>query len=245
MRDKPLPTKARMDMKPTAEKNGHPTPPAIVVIVAVLVYAFGAGARPAVALTPGRVDTFSAGTTEGWVSGAANSGLPIVVTSGGPTGTEDAYLFVSAIGGAPGSPMAAINKTQWAGNYLEAGVNAFQMDCLNSGRSALIIRLMVSRASPLGEATDVVLSKPIVLPPGRGWVPVLVALKDLTTMVGSADLALSGATEVRILHRAEGGAFTPRPNIAGALGVDNFQAIGGIAVRTQSTSWGRIKSLHR
>lgn len=220
-----------------------------IVVGVAMALTFGASAPVAVALTHGRVDTFSSGTTEGWVSPAGNPNPPHVVLTGGPSGVGDGYVFLSAIGGAPGQ-LCALNVTQWAGDYIQAGVSAFQMDCRNAGRSALVLRIQISRISPLGRATDVVVSKPIVLPPGRGWVPVVVSIApgDLKTLSGDAGLALSGATEVQIVqgpvHASQGEDQARPPGVFGALGVDNFRALG-VPVPTRPTSWTQVKSIYR
>jgi hypothetical protein len=220
------------------------------IFAAALALFLGIGAPPAFALTQGRVDTFSSGNTEGWVSRATNPNPPHVIPTGGPAGVGDGYVFVTGIGGALRSQLSALNVTQWAGDYLQAGVSAFQMDCWNAGSSALVLRVQISRDSPLGGVTDVVVSKPIVLPPGRGWVPVVVsiALDQLRTMVGNPRLALSGATEVQIVQGEvpafEGEGDARPPGALGALGVDNFRVIG-VPVPTRPTSWGRVKSAYR
>lgn len=221
----------------------------IIFGVAMALY-FGASAPVAVALTHGRVDTFSSGTTEGWISPAGNPSPPHVVLTGGPAGVGDGYVLVTAVGGAPGGQLSTLNLTQWAGDYIQAGFSAFQMDCWNAGKSALVLRIQISRVSPLGRATDVVVSKPIVLPPGRGWVPVVVSIVpgDLKTLVGDAGLALSGATEVQIVqgpvHASQGEDEARPPGVFGALGVDNFRALG-VPVPTRPTSWTRVKSVYR
>lgn len=230
-------------------QEGSRLGPRIIFGVAMALY-FGASAPVAVALTHGRVDTFSSGTTEGWVSPVGNPSLPHVVPTGGPAGAGDGYVFVTASGGAPRGELSALNVTQWAGDYVQAGVSAFQMDCWNAGKSALVLRIQISRVSPLGRATDVVVSKPIVLPPGKGWVPVVVSivLGDLKTLVGDAGLALSGATEVQIVqgpvHAFQGEDQARPPGVSGALGVDNFRVLG-VPVPTRPSSWTQVKSVYR
>lgn len=173
-----------------------------------------------------------------------------MVLTGGPAGGGDGYVLVTAVGGASKGQLSTLNVTQWAGDYVQAGVSAFQMDCWNAGKSALVVRIQISRLSALGRATDVVVSKPIVLPPGRGWVPVLVSIgpDDLKTLAGDAHLALSGATEVQIVQGAvqalQGEDQARPPGAVGALGVDNFR-VAGVPVPTRPTSWGRVKSVYR
>jgi hypothetical protein len=219
-----------------------------IVWTVVLALCFGSIASTAFALTNGKVDTFSSGSTEGWVSPATNP--PIVVTTGGPAGAGDGYVFVTATNGSLNSQLAALNVTQWAGDYLQAGVSAFEMDLWNTEKNALVLRVQISRVSPLGQPTDVVVSKPIVLPPGRGWVPVVVsiALEDLRTLIGDARLALSGATEVQIVegavHSLQAEAQASPGASLGGLGLDNFRAVG-IPSSSRPTSWARVKSVFR
>jgi len=280
MNDSYQESNARMSEQPATEHktkytdavtSAYPAPPAIrmpghpgrrlaeshagvrsVTLAVALAIVSGASALPALALTHGRVDTFSSGSTEGWVSPAANPHPPLVVASGGPAGAGDGYVFVTGMAGPPRSELAALNVTQWAGDYLQAGVSELQMDCWNAGNFALVLRIQISRFSPLGKPTDVVVSKPIVLPPGRGWVPVVVsiALNDMRTLLGDARMALSGACEVqivqgeaRVLH-AEDDACPP-DFVIGALGVDNFRANGSPTAPTRVTSWARVKSVYR
>lgn len=221
-----------------------------IILGAGMALYCGSSAPVALALTHGRVDTFSNGSTEGWVSPAGNPNPPQVVSTGGPAGAGDGYVFVTAIDGAPSGELSALNVTQWAGDYTQAGVSAFQMDCWNAGKSALVVRIQISRVSPLGRATDVVVSKPIVLPPGKGWVPVVVSIVsgDLRTLAGDAGLALSGATEVQIVqgpvHAFQGEDQARPPGAFRALGVDNFRALG-VPVPTRPTSWTRVKNVYR
>src|SRR4051812_39247395 len=96
----------------------------------------------------GQIDTFQNGTTDGWFAGGLGMGSvpaipPQVVANGGPQGTGDRYLQVTGIGGnGPGSKIAAINMTQWAGNYLSPGISGIAMDLKNFGSTDLTIRLL-------------------------------------------------------------------------------------------------------
>ena len=276
MSDRYQKSDVRLDERPTADQHErlaaalthlHRASPAIVepgdpgllsdetqlglrslLCIVALALCFGASAPTAFALTNGKVDTFSNGTTEGWVSPATNP--PIVVTTGGPAGAGDGYVFVTATDGSLNSQLAALNVTQWAGNYVQAGVSAFEMDCWNTQKNALVLRVQISRFSPLGQPTDVAVSKPFVLPPGRGWVAVVVSIApdDLRTLVGDPRLALSGATEIQIVegavHALQAEAQASPGASLGGLGLDNFRAVG-IPVPSQSTSWARVKSIFR
>jgi len=69
----------------------------------------------------GLVDDFEDGTTAGWVVGllgAVHPAPPANVADGGPDGDGDNYLLLTSLGGGgAGSRLAAINLTQWAGDY--------------------------------------------------------------------------------------------------------------------------------
>ncbi len=211
-----------------------------LVLASMLVTVFGAAARPASAVVAGQIDTFTSGTTEGWNSGAGpNPVPPTVVLSGGPSGAGDAYLLVRGLGGVgAGSKLTAINTLQWTGNYTAAGIVGLRMDLMNAGAKDLVVRVMVS--TPTNEA----ISAATVVVAGGGWIPAFVSLApgDLTPVFGTASGALAGATELRIMHDTN--PTFPPDAMAGALGVDNIEAIGS-ATPAPTTSWGRIKGLYR
>ena len=96
----------------------------------------------------GQIDTFQDGTRDGWFAGGLGLGQvppipPQVVANGGPAGTGDQYLQITAVGGnGAGSRLVAINLTQWAGDYLTSGISGIAMDLRNFANTDLTIRLL-------------------------------------------------------------------------------------------------------
>ena len=128
---------------------------------------------PAAAVTLGQTDNFEDGTTQNWLVGllgAPHPAPPENIPSGGPAGVDDNYLLLTAVGGnGPGNRLTVINASQWAGDYLAAGITGIWMDVNNFGNTDLALRLLV--ADPLGgPPTNVAFSTdPIVVPAGSGW----------------------------------------------------------------------------
>lgn len=191
-----------------------------------------AQAPAALGITVGQQDTFSDGTTQGWVVGLLGSvppHPPANVASGGPAGANDRYLLITADGGfSAGSRLSVINATQWTGDCVTAGVTAIAMSLNNFGPTDLSLRLILADPSfPGGSSANQAISTlPIALPAGSGWVSVEFPIlpEDLTAVTGSASAVLSNMTMLRISHSPEGS--IPGPSITASLGVDNITAQG-------------------
>ncbi len=192
-------------------------------------------ASPARAITLGQVDTFSA-SIEGWFAGGGPVGgvpamPPTVIADGGPGGPGDAFLQVTSTGSAgPGGRLVAMNAAQWAGDYLSAGIAGIAMDLRNLGTADLALRLLFE--DPMGgpPANVGVTSFAATLFAGGGWTHVVfpIAPADLTMLAGDAATLLSTTTLVRLYHGPD--AAFPGPTLAAALGVDNIEAVGALAV---------------
>ena len=184
----------------------------------------------AAAVTVGQVDDFEDGTTGGWIvgvgTGAAHPAPPQNVATGGPAGADDAYLALTAIGGAgPGSRLAVLNQTRWGGDYPAAGVTAIAMDVANLGTSDLLLRLLLENPVAGPPTASAYSADPIVVPAGSGWMSVVfsVSAADLLSEVGTVEAALASTTVLRIFHGAADD-FPGEP-IAAVLGVDNIRAV--------------------
>jgi len=189
------------------------------------------------ALVLGQVDTFEDGTTQSWVVGAGPNGAlhpapPTNVSDGGPLGSGDNFLLLTAVGGgAEGSRLTAINLLgQWAGNYTATGISAIAMDLKNFGLSDLNIRLYLE--NPIaGPATDeAVTSDSILLPSGGDWTHVefMIDSLALTVLAGDVNTLLNNVTALRIFHNPL--ADFPGPPVVTLLGVDNIAALQASAV---------------
>jgi hypothetical protein len=179
------------------------------------------------------VDDFEDGTTQGWVINLLGMGapppaaLPVNVPGGGPQGAADAYLRLTALGSASGGGrLVAINfMDQWAGDYIAEGVVRIAIQVNNLGTSDLALRLLFADPGGGPPANQAITTDAIALPAGSGWVSVVfdVGPAALTALLGTAELALSGATELRILHAPTIG--FPGPEVVAALGVDDVRAL--------------------
>jgi hypothetical protein len=176
-------------------------------------------------VVPGSIDTFQDGTVDNWVQGASSPNPTVNVPSGGPAGANDAYLKITANGGAgAGGKMIAFNQVQWTGVY--NGVTSIGMDLNSLGSAAMSIRLTFEdNGGNMWSSTT-----PFAVPAAAGWMHAVFQLDDASmTQVGglpkafSAGLA-SGIIQVRILHAAAP-AFNG-DTIAATLGVDNILAQG-------------------
>jgi hypothetical protein len=189
-------------------------------------------ALPAQAVSPAQIDTFEDGTTQGWVTallGSPNPFPPTNVATGGPAGVDDNFLLLTSIGGGgPGSRLSGINMSQWAGDYLAAGVNAIGMDVNNIGNSDLALRLLF--ADPMaGPPTNLAFTDAVLVPAGSGWTHISFRIDPAHLLPGLGDVttALSNTTEFRLYHSLAPGfpnPVFPIPAVTAQLGVDNIQA---------------------
>lgn len=187
-------------------------------------------------VTIGQTDTFEDGISS-WFAGGGPFGQvppvpPAVIPDGGPRGSGDAYLQVTSSGqtDAPGSRLVAMNGTQWAGNYLTAGVGAIQMDMINLGQTDLVMRLYFEDPIPGPPMNEAVTTFAFELAAGSGWQRAVfpVGPSDFTVLAGSATAALSNTTILRLMHNPD--ATFPPPALAATVGIDNVAAVPEPAV---------------
>lgn len=204
----------------------------VPVLVTGLLFAPAAHAVP---LLP---DTFEDGTTMGWFVGSMMSPHPAPPANqadGGPAGAGDSYLQLTALGGAgAGSRLSVLNETQWAGDYLAAGVTAIAMDVNNSGPDDVVLRLLFEHFAAPGPPTDLAVTvADIVVPAGSGWVPVVFDLSsaNLDALVGTVGNALANVNVLRLFHNTvpddPGPPVGPAP-VNAVVGVDNIRAIRAV-----------------
>ena len=200
-------------------------------MTALLLVAASLWAAPVAAVSVGQLDNFENGTTQNWVNNLAGFGgaTPLSnVATGGPAGAGDNFLSVPANGSiGAGGRLVAINATQWAGNYVTAGITAIEMDVNNLGATSLSLRLIFEDAAgvqnPLNSAVS---TSAVVVPAGSGWVHVSfpVDAAHLTALTGSVATALANAADVRLYHNTT--ATFPGLPVVAQLGVDNIRAVG-------------------
>lgn len=186
----------------------------------------------AAGVTFGQIDTFEDGTTQNWVINLLGieapplTALPKNIPTGGPSGADDNFLLLTAIGGpGAGSRLTVINATQWTGDFIAAGIDRITMAVNNLGSTELALRLLFEDPTggpPVNEAfsTDAVL-----VPPGSGWMAVAFPIRpaDLTAVLGDVTAALTHTTIMRLYHSPDPG--FPGPAVVASLGVDNIAAV--------------------
>ena len=205
------------------------TTPSCIASAIALCACFSAAASAQV--TFGQIDTFQSGTTQGWQAGANHPAPPANVASGGPGGAGDAFLRLTAIGGSgSGNALAAFNRAQWAGDYTAAGITQIVLNVSNFGPQDVFLRLLFWDRPLSGNPTNGAITDAVVVPAGSGWqqASFLVALPNLTPILGTAGAALTNCTELRLFHNPDPTyPFPPvgPPPISTMLGVDNIQAV--------------------
>jgi hypothetical protein len=200
------------------------TIPVILALTALCV-------SPLRAVTFGQVDTFEDGTTQDWRVGvgpfAPTHPAPPANVLGGPAGADDNFLQINSVGGAgPGSRLAVINfNSQWAGDYIAAGIASIGMYVFNYGNVDLYLRLMFE--DPLaGPPQNIAYSAdPILVAAGSGWtwIEFPIEIPNLDAALGDVTTALTNTTALRIFHSENGGLAEP---VVAQLGIDNIQTLG-------------------
>lgn len=194
-------------------------------------------ASPALAITFGQVDEFTA-DTEDWTSGFGNPNPPVRVAEGGPFGPMDPFLEIRARGAEDqGGRLVAFNRSQWTGDYTAAGVTEIRLwldnvDCERNPGSCSVLEVRLGLRGVGGSFSTL---GSVVLDTG-GWIearfPIrpqdLVACAEFLcdgpkALPGTdAEGTLAGVFELRILHRTTPG--TSADVVDGALGVDRITA---------------------
>ncbi|HRX85417.1 MAG TPA: PEP-CTERM sorting domain-containing protein [Phycisphaerae bacterium] len=193
-----------------------------LLAAAVGMWALAPAAQATVVL--GQVDTFQDGTTMGWSEGITSPNPPTNVATGGPAGAGDRYVQnIATGGGGAGSRQIMYNQSQWAGDYIAAGVDRINAMVANQGATDLYLRVAVE-----GDFAERYASSTAVhLPPNSGWVPVSFDLSPagMAQVTGSDSLAtvLAGVGELRILS-AQSSPSWVGDSTPSTLGVDNIVA---------------------
>jgi hypothetical protein len=175
-------------------------------------------ATPASAISYGMVDTFAAGSTNGWHDGGGLT-PPAAIPGGGPAGAGDGYLQVTAVGGSgPSSRLAAISGAGWIGDYTAAGVTLITLDAINLGSTVLHLRLYFTSAA--GTALSSVAQ---VLPVASSWTHLVFPVSAGALTGSNTAGTLHGVTEMRVFDNAD--PIFPPPPIVALLGMDNVSAV--------------------
>lgn len=206
-------------------------------IVAIAIALGSISATPAFAI-PIQPQTFEDGTTQGWVANLLGMGShpapPANIPDGGPSGLFDNYLLLTALGGnGNGSKLSGINLSEWAGDYIAAGVSVITMSVNNLGASDLFLRLAFEDPTVGPPANIAYSSDPVVVPAGSGWISIMFPTDPgfLTAGLGDVQTALHNTTLIRLYHSEEDNFPNPTSPIASVtaqLGVDNIDTIAFI-----------------
>ena len=187
------------------------------------------------AVTIGQLDDFQDGTTQDWTvavgPGGGNPAFPPANADGGPAGAGDMFLQLTSTGGnGPGSKMVVINQSQWAGDYLGAGVTAISMDVNNMSGLPLDLRMRFEHFSAPGPPTgDFISANSITIAPQSGWQNIVFPISQadlLDINMGAGDnfvTTMSDVGVVRLFHATN--PELPPPAIDAMLGVDNVLAV--------------------
>ena len=192
------------------------------------------GATPARAVVQAQVDDFENGTTQNWrggpLIGNPNPNPPTNVTSGGPAGANDNYMLVRSTGiGTSGSKLVAFNSDQWAGDYIDADIDAVQMQVNNFGATSLRLWLVLTD-EPNGQGVSTISS--VDLPAGSGWRTVTFSLAQPNLTGEPYATVMSNVVELNLVHYlpdAQNPITLVSRNqstaVAAQLGVDNVTAL--------------------
>lgn len=166
-----------------------------------------------------QLETFDSST--GWGVGNPHPSPPSIQADVGPDGNGDFALRMSASAGqGAGSRLAIINTSDWAGDYLTAGIDTLTMDLRNQSFLSSDMRVAVNGPGGWFVTDSQSLSA------FSTWTPVSFDLSPgaLVSAGGSdASSTLSDVGEIRILHSST-------PSFRGGTGqrtvlVDNIQAV--------------------
>ena len=187
----------------------------------------------AAAVSTTQLDSFSDGTTQGWEMGipSVTASHMTIITDGGPAGAGDNFLQVVADGtSVAGGRLTFLNKAQWTGDYIGAGVTAIAMDLNNISSSETLNPRLAINGGFLGGLFAT--SASATLDSGSGWTHMEFSLLpgDLVPVSGRSGVtgndvmaALGNVLELRLLNSATAD-WNGLP-VSATLGIDNITAV--------------------
>jgi hypothetical protein len=187
------------------------------------------------AIELGQIDDFQDQTTMNWAHGIANAHAPRVVADQGPEGTGDHALAVSSSGGfGAGSMIVMFNRSQWTGDFLEAGVTAISFHLRHvSGPNASV------RVALQGPGGRFATTSAIQVDSGTGWDhhTIDITPENLTGVgaTGTAEQTLAAVNEMRLLS-ATNPSWTGDP-VEMELHFDNILALGENGEQSPFEQW--------
>lgn len=191
------------------------------------------------AIELGQLDDFENGDRDGWTYGKEGTAQEPAVPpmrlepDCGDEGTGDHCLRISANNSteAPGSRLAAFNRTQWSGDYLAAGVGAIAIRAANVSNTNVTLQLRV-RIS--GNGRSYITKDTIAVPRNVGYVDGVIRLSPASFIVSPSEEnptrlfepvadALRNVDRIWIAHNPEG-SIAPPPVLAVAH-IDDIMAL--------------------
>lgn len=180
------------------------------------------------AITLNQVDDFQNGSTTGWSEGGPSPNPPSIVTSGGPSGTGDKYLFNISSGGSGAGSRQVIFSTgsEWIGNYLLAQVSQITADIKDFSSSAPLSLRIAVQGGPSG--TWFGSTTPVAVTTDGLWHHLSFGLSSaalsLVSGTDSLPAVLGNVSQLRILSSASAPSNIGDA-VSSSLGVDNIRAV--------------------
>jgi hypothetical protein len=177
-------------------------------------------------ISAGQIDNFQDGSLANWTSGGGGAGQ-VNVATGGPSGANDRFIQIAS-GATPLAPrLLMFNDTQWIGNFSAAGVSQVAMDLLNSGTTALPIRIAIREGTGGSTTPGYSSTTPFNLPADGAWhhAVFLLDAADLTGVNSPQALAtdLANVKDFRVLSAAA--PSTIGDMLTAQIGIDNITAV--------------------
>ncbi len=165
-------------------------------------------------------DDFEDGTTQNWTTGGNHPSPPVNVADGGPAGSGDNYLSVTASGSGPGGKLVFFKFSgEYVGDWTAAGFDQLKMDVANFGATPLELRASVN-----GPGGWISTTSSVNVPADGVWRTIAfdVTESGFTLVSGSLSISstLASVSETRLLHST-----TPDfrgDNIVADAGFDNI-----------------------
>ena len=178
-------------------------------------------------VTAGQVDDFEDATTQGWIHGGVSSNPPTNQLVGGIDGNFLRNISSGTTGS--GSRHSVLNRTQWIGDFITAGIPSITMDVRNNGATTLNLRLAFASQSAFSSIVPHwVSTNSIDIAPGSGWVNITFPIEEAHmsqspfTQPDTYANVLGACVQMRIISAA---ALNHKGDvIAGELDIDNITA---------------------
>jgi len=202
-------------------------------VSAIALASLAIGSTTAGAITVGQVDDFEDGTTQNWTRGKFEPLDPVNVTTGGPGGVGDNYLQISTDGTGTNGRLLSNNLTQWAGDWLTAGVTEIVVDVNNFGPNVLSLRLGIDSGGDGNNTGAFGTNYFIPLAAGSGWQTVSFSVTPADWVGAGGGGATAGTDINATLSNVALFRIYSNPDltdyrgekITGTLGVDNITAV--------------------